>query len=76
MLIGEFCMRKRAVISTVSTVHISKPLESFLFGFGCPGGLGAVYSKTAGKIQSVAHPTFLKSKYDTVSLRTLIVQEF
>ncbi|RPA93786.1 hypothetical protein L873DRAFT_1498809 [Choiromyces venosus 120613-1] len=50
MLIGGFCMRKRAVISTAATVHLSKPLESFLFGFSYPGEGGvqmaweAVYS--------------------------------
>ena len=39
-LIGGFCMRKRMVVSTIATVHASKPLESFLFGFSYPGGLG------------------------------------
>ncbi|RPB03716.1 hypothetical protein L873DRAFT_94056 [Choiromyces venosus 120613-1] len=37
MLIGGFCMRKRAVTSAIATVHLSKPLGSFLFGFSCPG---------------------------------------
>jgi len=42
MLISGFCMRKRAVVSTVAAVHPSKPLESCLFGFSCSGG-GAVW---------------------------------
>lgn len=34
MQVGGFCLRKRAVVSTVATVHPIKPksLESFLFG--------------------------------------------
>ncbi|RPB04867.1 hypothetical protein L873DRAFT_1798702, partial [Choiromyces venosus 120613-1] len=52
MLIGGFCMRKRAVISTVATVHLSKPLEGFLFGFSCPGEVAreAVYFSEKKKI--------------------------
>lgn len=40
MLIGGVCIGKREVVGTVATVHPSKPLEGFLFGFNCPGGLG------------------------------------
>ena len=39
MLVGEFCMRKRAAVSTVAAAHSTKsrkPLESFLFGFSGP----------------------------------------
>ena len=30
-------MGKRGVVSIVATVHLSKPLESFLFEFSCLG---------------------------------------
>jgi len=42
VLIGRFCMGKRAVLSAVSMVHPSKRLEGFLFKFSGPGegGIG------------------------------------
>lgn len=50
MLIRGVCLRKRAVVSTVTTVHPSKPLENFLFGLRCPsegclGGPGGLLHK-------------------------------
>lgn len=40
-------MRKGAEVSTIATVHPSKPLESFLFGFGCLGGGAARVDRDA-----------------------------
>ena len=40
MLIGGFCVGKRAVSSAISTVHPSQPLEGFLFRFSGPGERG------------------------------------
>lgn len=46
VLIGGFSMRKRATVSIVAIVHLSKSLERSLFRFsypgevGCPGSLG------------------------------------
>ena len=45
------CMRKRAVVSTVATVHPSKPPESFLFGFSYPDGLGGCLWEVQYSIQ-------------------------
>jgi len=62
MLIGGFCRRRRAVAITVSTVHPGKPLESFLFGFSCPG---AKVSGWLGKHSIISSATTSRLKSPT-----------
>ena len=62
MLIGGFCRRRRALASTVTTVHPGKPLESFLFGFSC---LGAKVSGWLGKHSIISSATTSRLKSPT-----------